>query len=181
MKKELIYETEIPDGVEASIDGKILNVKGEKGENKRAFHYPGIELKLEDKKIIVYCKLATKKEKSMMGVFSAHVKNMVSGVSEGFIYKLKICSGHFPMNVELNEQKLIINNFLGEKKPRIANILDSVTANIDGDMITIEGYDKEAAGQSSANIEKATKISGRDRRIFQDGIFIIEKSGRHID
>ena len=181
MKKELIYEAEIPEGVEVNLDGKILTVKGEKGENKRAFNYPGIELKLEEKKVIVYCKLATKKEKSMMGVSLSHIKNMMKGVSNGFVYKLKICSGHFPMNLELNEQSLVINNFLGEKKPRFAKILENVSANIEGDIITIESSNKESAGQSSANIEKATRISGRDRRVFQDGIFIIEKDGRQID
>ncbi|MAG52935.1 MAG: 50S ribosomal protein L6 [Nanoarchaeota archaeon] len=181
MKKELTYTADIPEDVDVSIEGKMINVKGEKGENKRLFHYPGIELKKEENKIILHSKIATKKEKSIMGVSLSHIKNMMSGVKEGFVYKLKICSGHFPMTVESKDKEIMINNFLGEKKPRIAKILEGADAKIDGEIITVESWNKELAGQTSANIEKATKISGRDRRIFQDGIFIIEKDGRKIE
>ena len=177
MKKELIYVAEIPEGVEVTLDGKKLFAKGEKGENERIFHYPGIEMKIEDKKVILSCSLATKKEKSMMGSFISHIRNMIQGVNEGFIYKLKICSGHFPMNVETKGKEVFISNFLGEKKDRVAKILDNVTVKVDGNIITVNSCNVESAGQSAANIEKATKIKGRDKRIFQDGVFIIEKAG----
>ena len=70
MKKELIYVAEIPEGVEVTLDGKKLFAKGEKGENERIFHYPGIEMKIEDKKVILSCSLATKKEKSISKSFT---------------------------------------------------------------------------------------------------------------
>ena len=178
MRKELTYSAEIPEGVEASLENKTLTVKSEKGENKRLFHYPGVEIKKEGNKIILNCKKATKNEKSIMGVFIAHVENMLKGVKKGFIYKLKICSGHFPMSLEYKGNKIIINNFLGEKKPRIAKIKEGVDVKIEGDIITLEGINKESVGQSSAVIEGSTRISNRDRRILQDGIFIIDKAGK---
>lgn len=181
MKKELKYEAEILDGVEAKLKGKTLFVKGVKGEDSRTFHYPGVEIKIEDNKVVLYCKRATKKEKSMMGVFLAHVNNMIKGVKESFVYKLKVCSGHFPMNIEIKNENVIIHNFLGEKKQRLARLRKGVSASINGDIITVEGYNKEATGQSGANIENATRISKRDRRIFQDGIFLIDKGGRIIE
>ena len=64
-----------------------------------------------------------------------------------------------------------------EKIPRKSKILEGVKVEIDKDTILLSGYDKEAVGQTAANLEKATKIKKRDRRRFQDGIFIIEKSG----
>ena len=181
MKKELTYFVDIPEGVNVTIERKTVIVKGGRGENKRLFHYPGVQITLENNKVVLHCDNASKKEKSMMGVFSSHISNMIKGVKQGFIYKLKICSGHFPINVEVKENAILISNFLGEKKPRIAKIMKGVNANIDGDIITLEGYDKELTGQSGANIEKATAISKRDRRVFQDGIFLIDKGGKIIE
>jgi large subunit ribosomal protein L6 len=180
MKKEMNYSADIPEGVEINLEGKTLIVNGTRGENRRLFHYPGVSLIKEDKKVSLNCKVATKKEKSMMGVFLAHVKNMIEGVREGFVYKLKICSGHFPMNVEIKDQEVVVNNFLGEKKPRVAKILDGVKVNLDGETITVESHNKESAGQCAANLENMTRIRGRDRRIFQDGIFITEKNGKQV-
>ena len=180
MHKDLIYTVEIPEGVKVKLDGKTLIVNGKRGENKRSFHYPKVGLKIEGDNIVLSCESATKNEKSIMGVFSAHITNMLKGVKDGFTYKLKICSGHFPMSVEVKGNKMIISNFLGEKKPRTAKIMDGVRVNIDGDLIVVDGYNKEFVGQTSANIEKSTNISNRDKRVFQDGIFMIDKGGKLI-
>ncbi len=84
------------------------------------------------------------------------------------------------MLVEVNKNKniLLIKNFLGEKKPRVAKILPGVEVNIEKNIITISSPNKELAGQTSANFEKATHVRNRDRRKFQDGIFIIKKPMR---
>jgi large subunit ribosomal protein L6 len=79
------------------------------------------------------------------------------------------------MTLKVEGSKLAINNFLGEKKPRFAEILPNVNVDIKGQNITVSSPDKEAAGQTAANFEKATKVKNRDRRIFQDGIYIVEK------
>lgn len=51
---------------------------------------------------------------------------------------------------------------------------------IEKDVIKIESFNKEAAGQTAANIEKTTMVRAKDRRVFQDGIFITEKYGKEI-
>ena len=63
----------------------------------------------------------------------------------------------------------------------MAKLREGVTASLNGDIIIVEGNNKESAGQSGANIENATRISKRDRRIFQDGIFLTDKGGRIIE
>jgi large subunit ribosomal protein L6 len=42
--------------------------------------------------------------------------------------------------------------------------------------VVVSGADKEKVGQTSANIERACRIRGRDRRVFQDGVYIVEKA-----
>ena len=178
--KELRKEIVIPEGIEARIEEKTLIVKGAKGENKRTFLYPRISVLIKDNKVILSALNATKKDKTMMGTFNAHVKNLIEGVKGGFTYKLKICSGHFPMTVSSNKNLVIISNFMGEKTPRKAKILPDVNFKVEGDIITLTGHDKDKVGQSAANIELATRRTGFDKRVFQDGCYIIQKPEREI-
>jgi large subunit ribosomal protein L6 len=100
---------------------------------------------------------------------------MIQGVTEGFEYKMKTVYSHFPIKTTLQEKQIIIDNFLGEKYPRKANILGETTVEIKGDEIILTGADIEQVSQTAANIERATRIKKRDRRVFQDGIYITQK------
>jgi large subunit ribosomal protein L6 len=108
----------------------------------------------------------------LVWTFVAHLKNMVKGVTQGYTCRMKICSGHFPMNVSITNNELIIKNFLGEKVPRTVKLAKDVQFKIEGAEIIITGIDKEKVGQNAANIEQLCRVTNRDRRIFQDGIYI---------
>ena len=96
------------------------------------------------------------------------------------MYHLEAVNVHFPMSLKIEGGKLAINNFFGEKTPRYAKILPNVEVKLEGQKIIIISSNKEAAGQTAANFEKATKIKNRDKRIYQDGIYITQKPGRKI-
>ena len=123
---------------------------------------------------------ATKKDKKLISTFRSHIKNLLEGVKNTYVYELKICSSHFPMDIGIDKDLVIIKNFLGEKTPRKAKILPNVNAKVEGDKIIVESVDRESAGQTAANIESATKRTGFDRRVFQDGIYITKKVGKEI-
>jgi len=180
MKKEIFQNIEIPEGIEINIDGHSLNVKGPQGENRKSFNTRNLVFEKKENKIIIGSKKATKTEKRMMNTITAHINNMIKGVQEKFEYKLKICFSHFPMNVEIKGNEAVIKNFLGEKIPRKSKIPNGVEVKLDKEFITVKSQDKELAGQTAANFEKATRIKKRDRRVFQDGIFITSKSGKEI-
>lgn len=173
-------EIEIPKDIDAELHSNKLILKGKGGENSREFNLGNIILEKKGEKIILSCDKETKKEKRIINTSIAHIKNMIQGAQKKFEYKLKICSSHFPMNVKIEGNMAIIKNFLGEKVDRKVELPKNVDVKIDKEIITILSADKELAGQAAANLEKITKIRGRDRRIFQDGIYIINKAGREI-
>lgn len=167
---------EIPQGVDAKIDGFRVSVSGSLGKLEKDFASPlfmkEIKLSKDGSKITVSCESGKRKIKSMAGTIESHINNMISGVANGYTYKLKIVFMHFPMTVKVAGKEVHVQNFLGEKSSRSAKILGDVNVVIKDDEITVTGYNKEDAGQTAANIERATKISARDRRVFQDGIFL---------
>ena len=102
---------------------------------------------------------------------------MVKGVTDGFTYTLKALYSHFPMTLAVQGNQLIVNNYFGERVPRSANILAGVDVKVQNKTeIVVSGIDKEAVGQTAANIERSTTVKKRDRRVFQDGIYLIEKA-----
>ena len=105
----------------------------------------------------------------------AHINNMLIGVTDGFTYKMKIVFAHFPMTVKVSGNKVNIDNFIGERSPRLSNIVGSAKVSVKGDEVTITGVNKEDVGQTMANLEQATKITGKDPRVFQDGIYLVSK------
>ena len=170
----------VPEGLTASLDGAALSVQGAKGTVTRSFLHPKIKLSVTSEGIEFFSVKFTKAEKKMMNTFVAHVKNMLKGANEGHHYKLRICSGHFPMNVSLKGDTLEVKNFIGEAVPRTMTFKEGITVKVNGDIIDVEGIDKELTSQAAASIEKLTRRNGFDRRIFQDGIYIVEKDGKKV-
>ena len=112
----------------------------------------------------------------MAGTWNAHLNNMVKGVTDGFTYNLKAFYSHFPMTLAVNGNTFQVNNYFGERVPRTAHILDNVTVKVSNKTeVTVSGIDKEAVGQTAANIERCTTVKKRDRRVFQDGIYLLDK------
>ncbi len=182
MKKPLSKKIEVPEGVTVSFKDETLEIKGPEGEVKRKLNLGKVNLAVTEngKEIELSHANATKKEKKVMNTTASHIKNMIKGVTKKFEYILKICFGHFPFTVKQEGRKISIKNFLGEKVDRTVMMPEGVDVEIKKEIITVRSSDKELAGQASANFETATRIKGRDKRVFQDGIYIIEKDGKKI-
>jgi len=172
MRKEIKEVVTIPESIEAEVKDRVVTMRKDSATAERKFK---VDIKKEGNSLIMHNPQATKKEKKLIKSAAAHIRNMISGLQKKYTYKLKVCFVHFPVSVELKSGELIIKNFLGEKVPRKAKILPGAEVKIEKDEITVSSHDKEIAGQTAANIENSTRIKARDRRVFQDGIFIIEK------
>ena len=180
MNKDLERIIEIPDGMEININGNIVAVRRNGKELSRVFDLHKISLLSKDGKVIIGAKGATKRESKMIGTIWAHINNMIKGLQEDYVYQLEICNVHFPMNVKIEGDSVVIKSFLGETTKRVSKILPGVKVDIAGSKISVSSPNIEAAGQTAANLESATRLTSKDRRIFQDGIFITDKCGRKI-
>ena len=170
------YKTvKIPEGINVELRDNVLTVSGPLGKVSRRFYHPKIKLELRDSSIIIKSEYARKRERATILTWASHIENMFRGVKEGYEYQLKVVYSHFPVKVYVKGDELIIENFLGERVPRRAKILEGVKVTVEGNLIKVWGIDIEKAGQTAANIELATKIKNYDRRVFQDGIYIIKK------
>ena len=175
---EIKEKIEIPNGVEITIEEKTIHVKGEKASLSRILSHPRINITSKNNIVELSCTDSPKrKEKALIGTFKAHINNMITGVTEGFEYKMKTVFAHFPIKTSVEGDTFIIQNFLGERSPRKAIILEGVTVDAKGENVTVSGANKEKVGQTAANIERATKVKKRDIRVFQDGVYIISKRG----
>ncbi len=180
MNRELKKIIKIPEGVNVTInDAEVTATLGNK-KNSRDFDLMNLSLEKKDNEIILGEKKSSKKDKRRMNTIASHIANLIQGVQTPYEYKLKICFSHFPITVEIKGKHAIIKNFLGERSPRKIEIPAGADIKIEKEIITVIASDKEVAGQAAANLENITRIPNRDRRIFQDGIFITNKNGEEI-
>ena len=168
----------VPSGVTVRLAGVKLTAKGPLGEVSRTFPSEVVGLALHGGNAELTLKVPPnrKRAQALLHTWESHVHNLVDGVTKGFEAKMKIVAAHFPMKVAVKDSTLIIENFLGEKHPRSAPLIPGVQAAVDGDFVVLSGMDIEQVGQSCANVERATRIRNYDPRVFQDGIYIVERA-----
>ena len=172
----IVRRIEIPPEVDATLDGGLLTVTGPRGTLSHDLRFRQIDIAIEDDGVVISAASDKKRFLAMTGTLAAYARNVIQGVVEGYEYRMIVVYSHFPIQLKLQGNNLMINNFLGEKRPRTAKILEGVDVKIGNDELVLTGIDKEKVGTTAANIEHATRIAKRDPRVFQDGIYITEKA-----
>jgi large subunit ribosomal protein L6 len=174
--KELKEKVQILEKAQLTIEAGMVTAKGPKGEVQRRINLAGIDTKTEGNTLWLTIRDANKRDKTRLGTTASHIRNMLNGVVNPHVYRLKICSGHFPMTAAVSGSNFVIKNFLGEKVPRTMELKKGATVKVEGSEVVVESPDIEIAGQVAADIEQLTRITKRDGRIFQDGIYIVKKA-----
>jgi large subunit ribosomal protein L6 len=171
-------EIQVPDEVTAEVDHLDLTVEGPNGTVSRRLWFPDVTTSVEDGAVVIESDSEDAKTKSTLGTFKSHVENMFHGVTEGWEYRMEVHYSHFPMQVSVEGDEVVIQNFLGEKAARRAPVRGDTQVQVDGETVTLEGPDKEAVGQTAADIEQLTRVTDKDTRVFQDGVYITEKPSK---
>jgi len=172
---EVEKTVEIPEGVDVKIDGRVITVSGEKGTLTKDFSHAPISIQKEGKLIKIRTEWPRKKEAAIVGTVSSHIRNMITGVTKGFTYKLKIVFSHFPISVKVEDKKVLIENFTGERSARIAKILGDAKVSVKSEDVIVQGINLEEVSQTAANIEQATRVKVKDPRVFLDGMYVFER------
>ncbi len=170
-------EVKIPKGVRVEVKGKLVNVSGKLGAISKTFEFGRTVVQTGDASVNMEIELPRREELAEINTIASEIRSMMEGVTTGFEYKLKIVYAHFPIKVQVKGQEVIIENFLGERHPRKARIAGAAKVAVSGDQVTVTSNVLEDAGQTAANIERATRIKNYDKRVFQDGIYITSKAG----
>ncbi len=172
----MIRKIEIPEEVEVEVTDAGVNVKGNGEEVNVDIGHPLVDITSGNGSVTIETKRDNRKVSSISNTFKSKIENAIEGVMEGYEYKLKLIYKHFPMEVRTQGNKLVVSNFLGEKEDREADILEGVEVEVDDEDIFVRGADKDKVGQTAANIESNMQAPNKkDRRVFEDGIYIVEK------
>jgi large subunit ribosomal protein L6 len=166
---------EVPKDINCEIIGKKLVFIKNNISNEVIFNTVYLQVKLDNNVIELIPKNSRKKTKAVLNTTNKLILNAIKGLNEEFIYKLKIVYSHFPITVKTDGNFVVISNFLGEKKPRKTKIINGCKVSIDGREIIVKGHNKYSTGQTAGNIEKVTRVTNKDYRVFDDGCYIVEK------
>jgi len=187
MAKIIHLEKRVPvtEGVKVTVKDKKVRVEGPRGVLEKDFsHAKRIDIRLENQEIVVETYSGRKRDLALVQPIARHIQNMMTGVTKGWRYKLKIVYTHFPISVKAQGDRIIIENFLGQRSNRVAKIVGDTKVKIEKDDIILEGNDIEAVSQTAANIHLATHLPRKARLSphgreggpgVLDGIYVYEK------
>jgi len=138
----------VPKGVEVKIEQSFVLVKGPKGELKEAIH-PRVTVVSENNEVkITVNDPELKSDKALWGLYGSLIKNMIIGVTEGFLKKLEVNGVGY--KVALAGEK--INLSLGFSHPVDFLLPKGISAGIDKNIISISGIDKRLVGSVAAEL-----------------------------
>jgi len=164
----------IPAGVEVTLEGGVLTVKGPKTTLARPMK-DLVNIKIADGTIELSPAEETKEAKALWGTYAAHTRNMITGVTEGFTKILEIEGVGY--RAEVKGSEIVLN--VGFSHPVNLEIPEGISAEVVKSVITLTGSDKDALGQFAANVRKVKKPEPyKGKGIRYQGEYVIRKQGK---
>ncbi len=164
----------LPAGVEVTVAGGVLTVKGPKGTLTRKT-VPDVVIAVENGEVALTPKAGSDAAKALWGTYAAHLANMVTGVTEGFTKKLEIEGVGY--RAEAQGQKIKLN--MGYSHPVELAIPEGIAVVVEKGLITITGHDIEKVGQFAADVRAVREPEPyKGKGIRYQGEYIIRKQGK---
>ena len=171
-----VTEIQIPDNVKVSLKGNMLHVEGPLGHVYKNFKKIPVMIEVNGDKILLKQTGERKKHYAILNTSKSIIQTLCSGVVDGFTIKMKVVYSHFPITVKVEGKKTLIENFQGERAPRISMIRGDTKVDVKGDDVIITGPVLTDVSQTAANVQLKSKVKNKDHRVFLDGIYRYSKS-----
>ena len=173
----ILAEVEVPKDVKVSKEEDLLIVRGKLGMIRKDFSKLHATIIIEAEKVVIKPYGKRKKDLAVTNTARSIISSMFKGVEKGFTYKIKIIFAHFPISVKVKDKDVFVENFYGERSPRISQIIGEGTkVSVIGEDVIIQGPSLEDVSQTAANIELSTKVKDKDQRVFLDGLYVYSKA-----
>jgi large subunit ribosomal protein L6 len=176
IRQEIFADIDIPDMVTVRMEGNLIVVGGKLGTLQKDLTKLPISVDIKDKKLVIKPPGTRKRDLAITNTAKSIILNMIKGVEQGFTYKLKVVYAHFPISVKTKGKEIHVENYFGERAPRVSRVVgDTTKVNIVGEDVIVQGPSLEDVSQTAANIEFSTKLKGKDQRVFLDGLYIYSR------
>lgn len=143
----------LPEGVTAVIDGRILRIRGKRGELELTLH-PAVDVAVRGSMLhVAVSHPEDKKERALWGLFRNLIRNMVEGVTNGFKKSLELVGVGYKASV--SGQNVVLN--VGFSHPVTICMPPGVTASLEKNILTVEGNDKQLVGEVAAGLRRIRK------------------------
>jgi large subunit ribosomal protein L6 len=171
------FQTEviIPEGVKITQNKDMLEFVGPLGKTFKSFRSIPVNIKIADGKVLLKAPSFRKRDYSILHTSRSIIKNICEGLVEGYTIKMKIVFAHFPITVKVDGKKISIENFQGERAPRITKIVGNTKVIPKGEDVILTGEVWTDITQTAANIAQKTKVKNKDHRVFLDGVYAYDK------
>ena len=169
-------EIQIPKDVKVNLKGSMLHVQGPLGKAYKNFKKIPVLIQINDNKILLRKTGERKKHQAILNTAKSLIQTLCIGVVDGFTIKMKIVYSHFPITVKAEDKRVLIENFQGERAPRICVIRGSTKVTVNGDDVILTGPVLTDISQTAANIQLKSKVKNKDHRVFLDGIYRYSKT-----
>mgnify|MGYP001212638558 FL=1 len=168
-------EIVIPEGVTITQKKHMLTFMGPLGKTHKSFRTIPVNIEIVENKLLLKTIDFKKRDYAILHTARSIIRNICEGLIKGYTIKMKVVFAHFPVTVKVDNKKIIIENFQGERAPRITHIVGNTKVIPKGEDVILTGEVWTDITQTAANIELKTKVKNKDHRVFLDGIYVYDK------
>jgi large subunit ribosomal protein L6 len=174
--KQIVSITlKIPENASLSVEGSVVVVKGKLGELRKDFSKSRVWFEIKNNELYIFTDQKGRRGKALVGTIRKKIINMITGVNRKYVVRLKVAHSHFPITVKVDKGFVRIENFMGEKSPRLVRIPEGIEVQVKGQDITLSGLDIDSVTLLGGALENATRVKDKDQRVFLDGIYVQSK------